>query len=102
MMLEIALQRLVDDFVVTMILALILKRVFPSNAILQIGARNEFRHALWERNGVAVWHSKKINGGRKNPPTRENVNLQALNLSQALRGRKSRQPLSEHVDVAAL
>src|SRR5437016_4018248 len=73
-----------------MVLAFILKSAFPGVTILQFGARNDFRHALREWNDVARWHSKKINGGRINPPTREKANLQALKFSQVLRGRKSR------------
>src|SRR5437764_10878379 len=78
-----------------MVLAFILKSAFPGVTILQFGARNDFRHALREWNDVARWHSKKINGDRINLPTRENANLQALNFSQALRGRRSRRSLSD-------
>src|SRR5437762_1253666 len=73
-----------------MVLAFILKSAFPGVTILQFGARNDFRHALREWNDVARWHSKKINGGRIIPPTREKANLQALKFSQVLRGQKSR------------
>ena len=57
MMFEIALQRLVYDFVVTMILALILKRSFPRVAILELGARNDFRLPEWD--GDTSWHLER-------------------------------------------
>src|SRR5947207_16010665 len=72
-----------------MVLAFILKSAFPGVTILQFGARNDFRHALREWNDVAGRHSKKINGGRINPPTREKPNLQELKFSHALREQKS-------------
>jgi hypothetical protein len=61
MMFEIALQRLVDDFVVTMILALIPKRAFPGVTILELGVPNDFRHALPEWNGDTSWHLEEKN-----------------------------------------
>jgi hypothetical protein len=59
MMLEIALQRLIDDLVVPVVLALIPKRAFPCVAILQFGERNDLRRALRERNSINVAHGKK-------------------------------------------
>ena len=70
MMFEIALQRLVDNFVVTMILALILIRSFPRVAILELGAPNDFRHALPEWNGDTSWHLERK---KVTESTRENT-----------------------------
>ena len=52
MMFEIALQRLVDDFVLTMVLALILKRSFPRVAILELGERTDPRDPVGDWNGI--------------------------------------------------
>jgi hypothetical protein len=65
MMFEIAFQRFFDDLVVTMILALTLKGAFPCVAILQLGARNDFREALGERNGFAMRHRKNVKVGEQ-------------------------------------
>ena len=52
MMFEIALQRLVDDFVVAMILALIPKGSFPRVAILKLGERTDPRDPVGDWNGI--------------------------------------------------
>ncbi len=72
MMFKIAVQRLIDDFVVTMVLALVLKRVFPGATILQLGQRNDLSDALREWNDVANWHETK-KADRINLPTRKDT-----------------------------
>ena len=56
MMFEIAVQRLVDDFVVTMVLAFVPKRAGPGIRIFQVGERQDCRRALGKRNYGVTLH----------------------------------------------
>jgi hypothetical protein len=59
MVFEIVLQRFFDDFVVTMILALFLKHLFPRRAIFELSARNDLQCALWERDCRSLLQGKQ-------------------------------------------
>ncbi len=52
MIFEAALQRLFDDLVVAMILALIPKSARPCVAILELGERPDPRDPVRDRNGI--------------------------------------------------
>jgi hypothetical protein len=53
-MFEPALQRFLDDLVVTVIFGFILKRALPCVTILELSERKHFRHAVWKVNRVVI------------------------------------------------
>ena len=52
-MLEIPIERLLENLVIPVVLTPVLKSALPGIAILQVGARHDFCDALRKRNGAA-------------------------------------------------